>query len=114
MYRQLYWCLIYQSLGDRPVNAERMAQAELVLTKFEFMELTSLLEMAAWKAVCIAVPACYSPVVVAAAAAARDHHAWQEWMREGWKGSKSVTRRTNEIVIIVLSVLPFLPKPVCC
>jgi hypothetical protein len=57
MYRQLYWSLIYQSLGDRPVNAERMAQAELLLTKFEFMEQTSLLEMAAWKAVCIAVPA---------------------------------------------------------
>jgi hypothetical protein len=108
MYRQLYWCLIYQSLRDRPVNVERMAQAERLLAKFEFMEQVSLLEMAAWKAVCIALPVCSAMV------ATRDYHAWQEWMREGWKGCKSATRRANEIGIIVSSVLPFLPKPPVC
>jgi hypothetical protein len=110
MYRQLYWCLIYQPLRDKPVNMERMAQAELLLAKFEFMEKASLLEMAAWKAVCIALPASLSQ----ASAASRDYHAWQEWMREGWKGCKSAARNANEIVIIVASVLPFLPKPPVC
>jgi hypothetical protein len=109
MYRQLYWCLIYQSLRDRPVNVERMTQAELLLAKFEFMEQASLLELAAWKAVCIALPAAASSLQ-ASAATTPNYHAWQEWMREGWKERKSTTRHANEIVIIVSSVLPFLPK----
>jgi hypothetical protein len=107
-YRELYWCLIYQSLREKPVNADRMEQAERLLLKFEFMEQLSLLELAAWKAVCIALPVSsghHGPAI-------RDYHAWQNWMKEGWKGRKGATRYANEITIIVTFVLPFLPRPV--
>jgi hypothetical protein len=92
---QLYWCLLYQFSHDNSALT-RMKAAETLLVKYEHLERVSLLELAAWKAVCIAakVNGC--------------HHSWQEWYRGGWKGSKPGARTAREIGILVVSVVPFL------
>jgi hypothetical protein len=98
VFGQLYWCLLYQTSRDHDNNNKRMNAAKRVLFEFEHRERVSLLELAVWKAVCIAVKdnGC--------------HHSWQEWFRDGWKSCKPRVRAANEIGIIVTSVLPFLGK----
>jgi hypothetical protein len=95
---QLYWCLLYQFSSDNTAN-ESMKAAQTLLVQLEHLERVSLLELAVWKAVCIATKdnGC--------------HHSWQEWLGEGWKAAKPETRSAREIGIVIESVLPFLGKP---
>jgi hypothetical protein len=87
VHDHLYWCLLYQFTNVTTAN-DRMTEAETLLGKFEHLERVSLLELAAWKAVCIATKdnGC--------------HHSWQEWYDTGWKAAKPETRTAREIGIV--------------
>ena len=100
---KLFWLLLHCGVEDLVYNAKLIAEAESLLSKYEHMERISLLELAIWKAVCIAIPV---NVV-----AKNDYHSWQDWARNGWKGGKSAMYKANEIGIIISSVIPFLGYP---
>jgi hypothetical protein len=103
---KLYWILLYQGAYDgsdsiSSTEAKKLLlEAEKLLVRFEQMERISLLKLAVWKAVCLAIPE--------NTAAQKDYHSWQQWALAGWKTNKSTRRKANEIGIIVAAVLPFL------
>jgi hypothetical protein len=66
----------------------------------ERKEAQYLLELATWKALCIAASSIGNGV--------RDFTGWSAWQTEGWKALKASKRDSNEIGVIVKSVLPFL------
>lgn len=112
---KLYWILLYDgaSNNDGTIAAAvdcdvLMYDAETLLLKFEYRERLALLELAVWKAVCIAISE--------NASEQKDYHSWQNWVREGWKENKITMRDANEIGITVASVSPFLgsAETYCC
>jgi hypothetical protein len=99
-WRTEMFARMYQASSDSSVKRKRIKAAKALLCKFERIERISLLELAVWKAVCLAIKydGCYM------------YHSWQEWIREEWKSSKHKVRNANEITIIIMSVLPFLAE----
>jgi hypothetical protein len=75
-----------------------LAEAEAMIERHGRNQRKYLLELAAWKAMCL----------VSASAGWRSYHLWHDWWRQGWKGYKKQLRDANEIGIIVRLVLPYI------
>jgi hypothetical protein len=80
--------------GDTEDQLFRAAVSTLL--KHHHSERVALLELAVWKATCLA----QMPVT--------GYHAAQEWIMGGWKKMKLEQRRSNDITVVVTAVLPFL------
>jgi hypothetical protein len=82
-------------------NNKPLKEAIALLLKYETMEEISLLELAVWKAMCLAT-------ITSKPNASLGYYEWLEWTRHGWKCAKNDTRRSNAIGIVISSVLPFM------
>jgi hypothetical protein len=95
---EMYWGLLNchkaNGLSWRPTG-----EATAMVDEYVLKQRMSLLELAAWKAMCL---------VSSAGATTPDCSRGQDWRRHGWKVNKSATRNSNEIGIILRTVLPFI------
>jgi hypothetical protein len=98
---KMYWAFSSQSIPQK-TNCI-MQEAESLIMQFEAKERRCLLELAAWKAACLANPSSDSNMPNC-----NNYHSWQDWSRHGWKGNKKAMRDSNGIGIIVQNVSLFL------
>jgi hypothetical protein len=82
-------------------KTDQLKEAKSLFTKYHRMEVISLVELAVWKAMCIASYRCTPGVH-------QGYHDWLQWTRHGWKSAKSETRLSNEIGIVICALLPFV------
>lgn len=75
------------------------AEAYTLLKKYERLELSSLIELAAWKHAC---------VMAGTESQMPSYLDMKEWERNGWKKNKTALRRSEATEVIVQNVLAFI------
>jgi hypothetical protein len=97
---KLYWTMFNRSSSQ---DGKLLQEVESLVAEHEVKERRCLLELAAWKAACLANPSSDSII-----STCNNYHSWQDWSRNGWKGNKKAMRNSNGIGIIVQYVSLFL------
>jgi hypothetical protein len=81
-----------------------MREAEETIEEYECQARVHILDLAVWKALC------QMSIDSGKMKTNMDFHAWLDWKRSGWNKVKREMRDSNELDIIVTSVLPFLDQ----
>jgi hypothetical protein len=97
---EMYSLLYRDTFKKRDNNQNYYDTATTKIVEYEHADRIALLELAAWKAVCILNPP--NPSIL------KTYHSWKAWESKGWKSIKETVSDANEIGIVVQRVLPFL------
>jgi hypothetical protein len=98
---RLYPLLLNQTKTHNSETKGQMRSAEAALLKYERRETVALLELAVWKALCMVNDDHLTK--------RKDYLSWKVWSTVGWKENKNALQNANDIGIIFMAVLPFLP-----
>jgi hypothetical protein len=88
-----------------------LQKGEISLNNYEHMERLSLLELAVWKAACIAQAGLVEIDSKTSLKTVHDAILFTGTHQNTWKKYRTETRKSNAIEIIIKHVLPFFGKP---
>ncbi|KAL7573948.1 hypothetical protein ACA910_001959 [Epithemia clementina (nom. ined.)] len=90
----------FEELGMTDGGMALIQEAECLLDRYEQRERISLLQLAVWKYSCMADLPDHKLLTSLAA--------WKLWEKDGWKVGKKKHFQSNEVVILMDAVVPFL------
>jgi hypothetical protein len=90
-------------MGHSFDSAGAIKEANELVNLYESRERVALLELAVWKAICVAK---FQPKQI------QGYHEWLAWTWHGWKSEKSKTQGCNEISIVIAAVRPFIDSTI--
>jgi hypothetical protein len=97
VYIKLFWYM----LSNPSKSTEQLEEVKVMVAKLKYRERVALLELAVWKSVC----------TMHTSKREMEVEEWMDWFRKGWKADKNQVRSSNDIRVIMTSVLTFLDDP---